>query len=171
VHHTTVAFFPLVVLTLSSGGCSQRTETDVVAAFKRVVEDGVKRAEEDKGEVSFRAAEPTYSIRAAWGKLRCQVDTPSYDVKKTDSLVSPYVAKITINAKYERTKDFGSQSEAEAPNAFPMVSVPKKYEFDYAFQDGKWILKSSNVYDSSLNKWFDIKAGQQGGMMASYFTP
>lgn len=63
-----------------------------------------------------------------------------YDIRKTDSLISPYVA--TVMLKFDIYETNGSTQEACLSDA---GSTSKQHSEDYffAYQDGKWIAKGS----------------------------
>jgi hypothetical protein len=79
-----------------------------------------------------------------WRKRKYLPVNLQFDVKKTDSLVSPFVASVTWSAAFFATPDFPTREEAASA---PLPSKP-----DYskggplwwaklAFQDGRWIVK------------------------------
>src|SRR3954463_10318581 len=90
--------------TIEPGTTPRTTNPDPVASFKRIVEDGFERA------------------HARYNYL----SEPSYDVRRTESLVSPYTATLTLRGFA------GEYGEAS-------------YQFDYAFQDNQWILNYGNI--------------------------
>ena len=141
-------------------------DNDPVASFKRVVENGIKRLEEAHEKV---VKSPADSNPATWRKYRSRVVEPSYDVKKTDSMVSPYVAKLLLKTRTTATKELNSKSAAETSNDFSGIdALEDLYDFDYAFQDGKWVLKSARLQFGGLSgTWHDALGTNDAG----YFKP
>lgn len=104
-------------------------------------------------------ASPTgiYSYKIKYTKF----DTVSYDVRKTDSLVSPIVAHVTLkldsatnskcgvlpylgsNIGWPSTKD--ALEARNSSNCFELRSEkpdPETVRFDFAYQKNQWVLKS-----------------------------
>lgn len=70
----------------------------------------------------------------------------SFDVKQTDSLVSPYLGTISYEVAYTLT--IPSKSEAKPASA--------KCREAYAYQDGQWVLKSQELVvipELDASKW------------------
>jgi hypothetical protein len=81
----------------------------------------------------------------------------SYDVRKTDSLVSPFSAYVAVNAVASQNAQCGSvqaygrgigwPTQAEAIASMGLEGCfrpmpPAEMRFNYAFQQGRWVLKS-----------------------------
>ena len=63
-----------------------------------------------------------------------------YDVRKTDSLVSPYIATLDVDVFEFSTKE---QSDPSSRH---------HYDVNFAYQDGKWVLKDlSSKFYSYIN--------------------
>jgi hypothetical protein len=159
-------------------GCGTATKSnpDPVVSFKRVVENGINRASDGvtcrTTELGLKESSPSLP----WVKTHHKLVDPLYDVQKTDSLVSPYVAKLTVKANPAYSRDYASKPEAEASNEFPRVeSYTRNYEFNYAHQDGAWVLKSckKNYVDKTLPTELELDKGasQGGDQMVIYFRP
>lgn len=66
----------------------------------------------------------------------------SYDVKKTNSLVTPVVASIDItfdDATFKANDEAQAQEISVDSGAPVTVTTKQRYQFDYAYQEGKWV--------------------------------
>lgn len=76
--------------------------------------------------------------------IRWPPDAYSFDVEKTDSIVSPYIGTAEFNVKGAQSKTQKSQQEAERAPIDDQNSYTIKHKFSYAYQDGHWALKLEN---------------------------
>ena len=80
-----------------------------------------------------------------WNKRKMFASEIKYDVRRTDSLVSPYLADVTWHVTQYSTPNVPTKNEAEKAG-LPMKPSPKPegevWSAQLAFQDGKWILKA-----------------------------
>lgn len=83
----------------------------------------------------------------------------SYDIRTTDSIVSPLVGTVELAFTCERSF-FDSREEAEryAGPAAQTISPCRKCRFTYALQEGRWVLKSIEEEDYELDD-FDMWLG------------
>jgi hypothetical protein len=108
----------------------------------------------------------------------------SYDVRKTDSLVSPYVGYITVTYIDELSKNCGDvrvpgdvrESEASSFSTIDTArknrdnescykkSISRGIKFIFAFQKGNWIFKEAlNTYSNDLDPRFATVIGKSIG--------
>jgi WD40 repeat protein len=94
-----------------------------------------------------------------WGKTLSRVLSVEFDVRKTDSLVSPFTGYITVkseqipfvNAKGET--EFQTEAEARAANRHkPVVTIEDRFRgesgtFHFAYQNNKWVYKYGLLED------------------------
>lgn len=74
-----------------------------------------------------------------WVKQRYRVVELKFDVKKTDSLVTPIVGLVTLDLLTEASDAFPSQEEAEKLISFNvMASITDRMSLTYAYRDSKW---------------------------------
>jgi hypothetical protein len=154
----------------STGQQPSAKAADPVAEFKDVIDHGITNSRNERGEV--------YSYQQTgrplvWVKRKYDIGTPSYDVTRSDSLVSPFLAVLTFEATSVLTSEFQTKIGAEASNDFSRkVTTPDKYEFRFAYQDGIWVFKSAKVYalyPSEFTGWQEIKPGHYGSTVQRYF--
>jgi hypothetical protein len=69
-------------------------------------------------------------------------DTAQIDVRRTDSVVSPYIATLSVALNCEvNGKDIGDDG--------------KTFKFTFAAQDNKWVLTRVTCFHPLLNEWLD----------------
>jgi len=75
----------------------------------------------------------------AWRKEYTEtVSQYGFDVKVTDSLVTPYTGVLNYKEVILATAEHPTQKEAEQDNSFsPYLNIP--LTFTYGYQDGKWV--------------------------------
>lgn len=74
-----------------------------------------------------------------WMKQRYRVIDLKFDVKKTDSLVSPIVGLVSMDLLTEASDAFPSQEEAEKLVSFdPKASITDRMSLSYVYRDAKW---------------------------------
>lgn len=136
-------FLAILLVVTSAEGCGNNTEqrpaaVDPVASFKTIVDRF------QSGLNDFEIVKE--DTERGWYRIRPRVANIEYDVKTTDSLVTPYLAVLTCdNSPTESAKYFKSEAEAKATNKFESTD-PKfiyNYRFNYAFQDGRWTLRTA----------------------------
>ena len=87
-------------------------------------------------------------LPTALGSDKTIVKAPEYDVKKTDSIVSPYVGTIKVSYSY-RTKTSLPPPKHEAVRLESITA-------QYAQQENKWVCKSMS---SVLENWTWASSG------------
>jgi hypothetical protein len=128
----------LVCLFSSLNVYSETTdEKAVIASFESLMNKMVEYG-------SLTVSEPYKTSdgyrRKKWNKS----DKLSYDIKKTDSIISPYIAILKIPANSCITEPAVSPDQIIMDfkcKEFPGGSPIQKYQF--AYHDGKWELKTS----------------------------
>lgn len=93
-----------------------------------------------------------------WTKLRMRMENIEFDVKKSDSLVSPFVGEVSFDASLQHTDFFDTEEEAATSATFSHVPEPTLCRVMYAFQDGKWETKKRTYFSSE--KWRDARPGE-----------
>ena len=115
-----------------------------------VAEKAAAEYERKKAAAEAIAQKPDVTI---WSKTLSQVVSVEFDVRKTDSLVSPFTGHITVkseqipfmNAKGET--EFQTEAEARAANRHkPVATIADSFRgesgtFHFAYQDNKWVYK------------------------------
>jgi len=123
----------LLALTFLSALVSSKSgASDPVATFEAFV----KHSHE-----ACAAATPTYLNRYKnqWAKRRFVLEGVKYDVKKTDSLVTPVVGIVQFRLRADQSALFQTRDEAERASEFPLKSDGfAAVTLRYAFKDDKW---------------------------------
>jgi hypothetical protein len=149
--------FAGVLLILFGFGCAhpappvpKLSESEAaLAAFKQVTSDYLKSTDghEEVFHQDFQSGSMAIPPQIeGWRKWHYDLDreSASFDVKKTESLVSPYLGTLAFVAHVRRSQVYASQDEArqatELSDSDPSVGV--NHLHTYAYQDGKWTLKS-----------------------------
>ncbi len=149
--------------------------SDPVVTFKRVIETASVRAKSDTGRLHQLPSTSSALDTTAWLKSKPQIVSTSHDIKKTDSLVSPYMGTVVVKAQDTHTKLYKTKSEAASANDFsPTPSHffgPQSYRFIYAYQDETWVLKSGVEFNEDSGVSDPIEPGEESGTLLKYFTP
>ncbi len=75
-----------------------------------------------------------------WQKRKHKAASIKYDVRKTDSLVSPYVASVSWDVVGRLTKAFPTKEGAEKAEFAPPTILSERWNATFAYQDGKWVV-------------------------------
>lgn len=91
-----------------------------------------------------------------WYRRKIKITDVSYDVRKTDSLVSPFMGEILYTLVTSGRNGPSEKSATEGPDNFE--AVPIKCKAIYAYQSSRWVRKSVTClsYD---NTWETPKEG------------
>ena len=134
---------------------NQQTQSnDPKQQFINYIEDFLYREHYDGNAWQIKSG----AYKDKWYKFRMITDKDySYDIQKTDSIVSPYEAIVTFTLKTEKTNIYNTKNEAEADNNYKSDSNDmfyiSKYKYHYAYQDGKWMYKFNEYYSFSDKNW------------------
>lgn len=136
-----------------TGALAQEQKTDresVVSSFQQYISNFMGSFKSDKREHVVQSPggwrngihepEPDYSI----------------DLRYTDSLISPYVGTCDFVLVSQYTVFYRSKQEAQEDERF-VNETREKHRNTYAFQQGRWVVKSCEHYVSTLSKWFEDK--------------
>ncbi len=153
------SFLVLLAAVLTLSGWSvfagdEKTEQDAVKTFKQYVSDLIARYKAEKHErteTSPRCLEggsppPSPYLKAVYEP---SVDY-KIDVRKTDSLVSPYVGTLEFRWNERFSVCHETREEAEADSKL-LGSNSLKYRYTYAFQEGKWVPKDREIGSLSID--------------------
>jgi hypothetical protein len=84
------------------------------------------------------AAKPTVNV--VWQRrYTATVSQYGFDVKVTDSLVTPYTGVLSYDEVTWLTAEHPTQKEAEQDNNFTS-SLKSSHTSTYGYQEGKWVL-------------------------------
>jgi hypothetical protein len=104
-----------------------------------------------------------------WHRYERRINDVSFDVEKTQSLVSPYTATVAYACETTTTDEFATSEEAE--HAQWKKTVVARFTLHYALQDRRWVAKSCDlekvgkidivVRTSSERKEYNIATGRE----------
>lgn len=150
---------PIAFLLCTASGCSRpktvpatvQSEADVVKSFKEYVSNLMVRYKADKHErTEFEPAYCGTTERPGYVRTSYEPSTAyKLDVRKTDSLISPYFGTLLIewNQHYSDCKE--TREKAQAQLSLGHFGSGPTYRYTYAFQDGKWVPTDREVWSTS----------------------
>lgn len=122
-------------------------------------------------ESSEKAKEQAYFNKeklniGKWYRNIIELKDIGFDVQKTSSLVSPYAGIATGFVREGRTRCFGTKEQAQAAIELDETgsvfgSPFRKFKLEYAYQNGKWVLKRG-FCESSEGQWDSVWDGEMG---------
>lgn len=138
----------LIGITTPAWAGFEQTDQDVVAAFKKYIADYMASYGSDKRELVAH-------LGGGWVNEQFQpAGEPSIDVRRTDSLISPFAGTCEFTLVRSRTDFHSSESDAKSDGSFDHTDSTK-HRHSYAYQDGHWVPVSREHFFPSLNKWYD----------------
>jgi hypothetical protein len=153
----TSALGALFMLTPTAAVLSQQSDADIVASFKKHLIDYV-----DSYKTNRR--DEVRETSGGWSRNYYEIDQKySIDLRKTDSLISPYVGTANFVFTMHSTSFHKTKAEAQADNNF-IRSQLLKHRHVYAYQDGAWVLTQREEYIALLDEWF--KCDKDGSCVA-----
>ncbi len=118
---------------------SQAKPSDPVALFEellhRVKRDGTKARATD------------FTAPGRWAKKKGLAEDVKYDVRKTDSIVSPIVASVTWKSHVYMSDDFSTREAAEAAPLQDRGIMPGSDWATFTFQEGRWVIQDTGWDD------------------------
>jgi hypothetical protein len=132
----------------------------------------IEKSEPSDGELSI------YEDRVMFNKLNTSIEIPekpkakwyrrkifltsiSYDVRKTDSLVSPYIADIHFNCAVHGRVDGTKEAVESGEDSF--TSDPTECISKYAFQEDHWV-KNSVICKSYFTETWEPPTSKDGSI-------
>jgi hypothetical protein len=143
----TSAFGALFMIIPAAAVLSQQSDADIVASFKKHLTDYVASYKTNRRDEIRETS-------GGWCRNYYDIDENySVDLRKTDSLISPYVGTANFAFIMHSTSFHKTKAEAEADNNF-IRSQPLKHRHSYAYQDGAWVLTQREEYNVLLDVWW-----------------
>lgn len=129
---TVISFFLFSLVSISASGAD-----DPVALFEKLIRDAQRETS---------TSQPVYlnKHKQAWAKRRFFTSDIKYDVKKTDSLVSPIIGIVTFHLITEQTELFPTRDQAETASTFKSTSSPFRVSMTYAYRGSAWSLSTGS---------------------------
>ena len=144
----TSAFVALLMIIPGAAVLSQQSDADIVASFKKHLTDYV-------ADYKTNRRDEVRESSGGWRRNYYEIEENySIDLRKTDSLISPYVGTASFVFIMHSTSFHNTKAEAEADNNF-ISPLPLKHRHVYAYQDGAWVLTKREEYIAVLGDWFD----------------
>lgn len=133
----------ILLFALSGVVCAKPSDAEVIASFKKYVSEELSKA------ISTYKID-NYEIRESsgmWYKFTENLD-PNYtvDVKKNNSLTSPYIGMAEISRVFNRGEDCSTKELAEASSALSLYDI-FKYRFIAVYRDNKWVVVGVEYYN------------------------
>ena len=138
---TILSVAALLLLALAQSGCSHNIvksdEEKALDTFKLQVAADIK-AHQNTENVWYSGA----FSDASWYRGKVQLsDDFTYNVSKTDSLVSPYMGIAEVAATGHKSNAHYTKEEALTSDLFP-AEYSVRHRLTYAFQDHEWVVKA-----------------------------
>jgi hypothetical protein len=152
-------------------GCANKPpklseEEQAVASFQQIAKDYVNIYNQSKHE-QVRHRDELRSmavvVPGGWWKVYSEIaDDPKIDVRRTDSLVSPYVGTLDFYVSVHATESmYGSQDSASQATDFSSKHSLIHHLRTYAYQNGAWVLQSRKYLDDANDEgWQDCPDGE-----------
>ena len=142
------------------------SESSVLSSFQTIVTKYLESIESDS-RILVYYVEPNSLIKSTggWIKSKCSIAESSFDVQKTNSLVSPFIGIINYKLYIHTTKYNLTQEKAKEDDNFNNPGRPYAVRVHFAYQSEKWVpTKYACAYDE---EWFEIKEGHRDRIMFS----
>jgi hypothetical protein len=135
----------------------------------------------DFENIVLRGSRPPESVNAVvyssqlkgWAKRDVTLHQVRYDVRKTDSLVTPVIGVANFDVLIRLTRIYPTEAEAKTSMDFdPKLDSVNKVELRYAYRDGRWFYsggeyRSPNVPARAFELNEDrLRAGAKGTIPA-----
>lgn len=182
-----VFVFALIVASPSGFAFDQKSEQAVVKSFKQFAADLVAGYSARKNEWAepwqMPPCETVQDVleavhrgisHAQWAedhphfrKGRYEPSTDyGVDVRKTDSLISPYLGVIEFRWFGRYGGCAKTREDAQAGSVSDKVEYDVKYRYTFAFQDGAWVPQGREIYELGISKedpdkWKDCKDNER----------
>jgi hypothetical protein len=102
----------------------------------------------------------------AWTKVQARLASAKWDVKKTDSLLTPTIAIVVIELQSGVSGRYASTEEAEAASGIPWTFL-ERVELEYVPTSTGWAINKGRTFHHDLKQWLPAKEHPDPTM----FTP
>ena len=129
---------------------------EVVKRFEKLTLSFTQMVNSQEAKIS----PPTGSV-SVWYRRKIYVRDVAYDVRRTDSLVSPFAGEIFYVCGARGAKGLTELEVKTAPEQFDTGGG--KCRANYAFQSSRWVFKAATCYDHISKKtWQPVEDPSQG---------
>lgn len=140
--------FTMLLLLCSLCSVSFANEQEVINSFKAFVADLVAPVEATYNKGYYTVLDGSNG----YFKTSSHSLTYTYDIKKTDSVMYPYLGILEVSNKTNFYKHYAT--EIEARNAFDVDFVSEDRQRNiYKYDNGKWIKKESYYFFEYDGTW------------------
>lgn len=105
---------------------------------------------------SFEIIIPTEAQPVRYAKSKITFTNIKWDVRKSDSLLTPVSAIVTGNLDARHTGQYTSEQEAMSAQFDPRFSDTSKFELIYIPHEKGWIFSAGRIYSKPLRGWSEI---------------
>jgi hypothetical protein len=134
-----------------------KPDKDPVTMLKARIKENTNAIEQLKARVYYNKYGYEQGGKG-WAKQKAKLVDLEYDVKKTDSLVTPYIGIVQFSLVLEQSPFYASEDEAvksvELDSGVTLKSP--KCRVTYAFQEDQWIAKRYERLSWLNDKWEDV---------------
>lgn len=128
-------------------------EHTVVSSFQKYITDFMASYKTNNREM-------VSELGGGWAKeVYRPLGEPSIDIKKTDSLISPYVGICQFTLRADRTAFHKTKEEAAKDSKF-VDSIDRDHRHRYAYKSEKWVSTAREYHTQvderiDLGEWYD----------------
>lgn len=124
------------LVTVSTVGNSAESDAEIVAKLEKMAAIYPSLVDAKPPEIS-----PPTSLIEEWFRRKVFVNQVAFDVRRTDSLVSPYAGVISFTCDVRGTKGATRESVNSGPDTFHSTGgFP--CTANYAYQSSRWVRKA-----------------------------
>lgn len=174
ISHASGAMYVPILLVLGSvsAGCKSE-EQSAVSQLKRMAGETQVRCDQAL-EVAYRREPLDRGGPERWGRIRVTCENVRFDVRHTDSAVSPLSGIISVDETlWSHDADYPTKQSAITSKAKPYPHEPETQEAVYAWQDGRWVPANENASkfpfvdaspkeDEDSRRWFTPRLPASG---------
>jgi hypothetical protein len=138
------AAFTISLLGLAAYGIDGQTSS-LVTEFEAIVQANQTVLKNFPATVVSRGED-------GYRKEAIRLEKVSYDIRKTDSLVSPYIGIFDYVVTWRLGRDFSSAKEAEASEA-DKNSVQTHLQAEYSYSKNRWVKTTHKSVSNVSGQW------------------
>jgi hypothetical protein len=137
------------VLVIAGGALAHSPQDDpIVNSFQKCISDFMASYQTNRHEHVTK-------LGGGWVKeIYRPIGEPSLDIKRTDSIMSPYLGICEFTLRREITAFHNTKEEAAQDNKF-VQSDNATHRHRYAYQSGKWVPKTREYWSKGGEHWYD----------------
>lgn len=126
----------------------ENTELEPLESFEIILHNEIEPFYKNYGTV-------IENLRNEWVKVQMFPSSDfRYDVQKTDSLVSPYVAVVEFDLIQNYTVGHKTREDAISDENYAFNKQFSR-KLNFSWQGGRWIAKSEERYSEILDEWVE----------------